>query len=255
MNLRFKVAYEGTRYSGWQRQGNTGNTIQAKLTEVLSRYFGIEVEIHASGRTDAGVHAAGQVFNVKLKEADPSRLSRYLKELNAYLPEDIRLLEITEAGPRFHSRLNSRWKTYRYLIYTGVSDPFDRRLSFFWEEALAVTPMQKAASLLTGTHDYLGFSSVKPGKRSTVRTVYEIAIDVSAPHPGQQRMELTFSGDGFLYHMVRYLAGTLIEAGQGRRSPESVKELLLSKDKDAASFLAPPEGLCLMDVHYEPWPE
>lgn len=251
MNIRFKVAYEGTRYSGWQRQGNTGNTIQAKLTETMSRYFDTNVEIHASGRTDAGVHAAGQVFNTHVDEAENGQLNRYLKELNGFLPEDIRLLEIAEAAPRFHSRLNSSWKTYRYLIYTGIQDPFVRRFSLFLDGPLSIAAMHEATKLLEGTHDFVGFSSVKPGKRSTTRTIYDIRLTADASHSGQQRIKLEYSGNGFLYHMVRYLTGSLIEVGQGVRDPASLTELLQSQTRDAARFLAPPEGLCLMAVGYE----
>ena len=250
MNLRFTVAYEGTHYSGWQRQGNTGNTVQAKLTEIFSRYFQTKVDIQASGRTDAGVHAAGQVCHVQLPEADPQALDRYLRELNGYLPADIRLLEFQEAATRFHSRLHAVSKTYRYVIYSGVQDPFERRHALFLDEALNVEAMRQAAQYLLGEHDFLGFSSVKPGKRSTVRTLTECSIIETWPYPQQQKLVLDWTGSGFLYHMVRYLTGTLIEVGQGRREPESVNDILASKDKDNATFLAPAAGLTLWQVDY-----
>lgn len=244
MNYKAVIQYEGTRYRGWQVQGNTEHTIQGKLEALLSRMDGAPVEVHGSGRTDAGVHAAGQVISFRCsQERSPEAVRSYM---NQYLPEDIAVLSVEAAAPRFHARLNAVRKTYVYRIWNQeTGNVFGRRFLTKVEEPLDVEAMRKAAALLCGTHDYRAFCSLKRFKKSTVRTVEEIRITQEGP-----KIEISFTGDGFLYHMVRILTGTLVEAGLGLRDAESVGEAFESRDRALAGRLMPPEGLMLMRVEY-----
>lgn len=246
-NYKMILQYEGTRYDGWQKQGNTERTIQGRLEAVLTRMVGTEVEVHGSGRTDAGVHAMGQVANVHLpKKFEPSAVMEYLNE---YLPEDIGILSVEYADGRFHSRLNATKKTYRYQIATHQKrDVFARRMQYHLGKELDLTAMRQAAELLCGTHDYRSFCGNKKMKKSTVRTIYAIWISQDV-QTGVITLDVT--GNGFLQHMIRILAGTLIEVGLGMRDASSMEEILAAKDRQAAGFTAPAEGLCLMEVCYD----
>lgn len=243
-NYKAVLQYEGTRYRGWQVQGNTDNTIQGKLETLLSRMEGEPVEVHGSGRTDAGVHAAGQVISFRSKcEKNASKIQEYM---NQYLPEDIAVLSVEEAAPRFHARLNAVRKTYAYRIWnSSIQNVFERKLMVQITEPLDVDAMRRAADLLCGTHDYRAFCSLKKFKKSTVRTVEEIRIEQTGA-----KIEIFYTGDGFLYHMVRILTGTLIEVGQGKRDPEEMTAILEGMDRSKAGYLVPPEGLMLMKVEY-----
>lgn len=244
MNYKLTIQYDGTRYDGWQRQGNTGNTIQGKLEGVLSRLAGQPVEIHGAGRTDAGVHALGQVASVSL----PGRLSpeEVRDYLNRYLPEDIAVTEVRQTEERFHARLSATGKVYRYVLRLGaVPDVFRRKYQYRVEEALDLAAMERAAALLTGTHDYRSFCSNRRFKKSTVRTVWSIHLERHG-----DTLSLTFHGDGFLYHMVRILTGTLLEVGLGLRAPEEMPDILAAHDRSAAGRTAPAQGLTLMSVEY-----
>lgn len=244
-NYKIILQYEGTRYDGWQKQGNTDNTIQGKLENILAKMTGREVEIHGSGRTDAGVHAMGQVANFHLEEdMEPEQVKAYL---NRYLPDDIAVLKAERAPERFHSRLNAVKKIYTYQIETGTKrDVFTRRIQYGFGRPLDVEAMKQAASMLCGTHDYKSFCGNRKMKKPSVRTVDTIHIRQDGSH-----VVLTFVGNGFLQNMVRIMTGTLIEVGQGKRSPQSMKEILAAKDRQAAGAMAPAEGLCLAGVLYE----
>lgn len=246
-NYKIILQYEGTRYNGWQKQGNTENTIQGKLEQVLARMTGQEIEVHGSGRTDAGVHALGQVANFHLtRERKPEVL---MAELNRYLPEDIAVLRTEQVPERFHSRLHALEKVYQYQIETGEKrDVFRRRMQYGLGEPLDIPAMQSAADLLCGTWDYKSFCGNPKMKKSTVRTVREITV---CQEPRESLVTLTFRGDGFLQYMVRILTGTLIEVGQGKRLPQEIPGILEAKDRSAAGFTAPAGGLCLMEVRYE----
>lgn len=244
MNYKAIIQYEGTRYRGWQTQGNTENTIQGKLETLLSRMEGEPVEVHGSGRTDAGVHAAGQVISFR---SSCSRNAAEIRDyMNQYLPEDIAVLSVEEAAPRFHARLNAVRKTYVYRIWNDpVTDVFGRKFQIQIAEPLNVEAMREAAGLLCGTHDYRAFCSLKRFKKSTVRTVEQIQIEQNGP-----KIEISFTGDGFLYHMVRILTGTLVEVGLGLRKAEEMPAILESQDRTLAGRLMPPEGLMLLKVEY-----
>lgn len=171
-NYKITVSYDGTRYNGWQRQGNTKNTIQEKFENVLSVMCGRNTEIFASGRTDAGVHAAGQVANFK---CDTEMTEREIMDyLNHYLPEDIAVLSVEMTDDRFHSRLNAISKTYEYALCSGKPDVFIRKYVCRVEKAPDIALMRSAAERLIGTHDFMGFSSVKKAKKSTIRTINSI---------------------------------------------------------------------------------
>ena len=244
MNYKLTIQYDGSRYDGWQRQGNTDNTIQGKIESVLSRLVGESVEIHGAGRTDAGVHAEGQVASVKL----PGKRSaaEVMDYLNQYLPEDIAVIAVEEADERFHARLTAVGKVYRYDIRLGSTpNVFRRKYQYRVEQPLDIAAMRQAAEHLTGTHDYRAFCSNKRYKKSTVRTVSAIDIQVDGAD-----MSITFRGDGFLYNMVRILTGTLLEVGLGERKAEEMSAILDSLDRTRAGKTAPAQGLTLVQVEY-----
>lgn len=244
MNYKLTIQYDGSRYDGWQKQGNTTNTIQGKLEGVLSRLVGGPVEVHGAGRTDAGVHALGQTASVKLPgNLPPEQVRDYL---NSYLPEDIAVIKVEQAEDRFHARLSAKGKVYRYDIRLGtVGDVFRRKYQYRVAEQLDVTAMRAAAEILTGTHDFRAFCSNKKYKKSTVRTVS--AVDI-AVHDAD--MSITFQGNGFLYNMVRIMTGTLLEVGLGLRRVEEMEEILASQDRTRAGKTAPAQGLTLVQVEY-----
>lgn len=243
-NIKLIIQYDGSRYNGWQKQGNTANTIQEKIEQVLERLTGKTVEVHGSGRTDAGVHATGQVANVHLEtELSADEIKEYL---NQYLPEDILVLAAEEVPQRFHSRLNAREKIYTYRVdMAAKSCVFERKYVFTLGESLEVDLMREAAEFLCGTHDFKSFCAGRTGKKTTVRTIYEIEINTSGTI-----VEMRFRGNGFLYNMVRILAGTLIEVGQRKREAQTMPQILQAKDRQKAGFTAPAKGLFLTEVFY-----
>ena len=247
-NFCLILAYDGSRYNGWQRQGNTADTIQEKLECILERLYGEPVELNGSGRTDAGVHALHQVANYRV----PRMISRYscpeiLRYFNRYLPQDIRVLSVTKADDRFHARLSAKGKRYEYRIDCGeIARVFERRYLTRIDEPLNLARMQEAAALLTGTHDFRSFCANKHMKKSTVRTICEISFDVQ-----DGILSIGYLGDGFLQHMVRILTGTLIEIGLGDRLSSQIPAILDGRDRSLAGFTAPPQGLFLTDVFYE----
>lgn len=243
-NFKLTIQYEGTRYQGWQKQVSTDNTIQGKLEAVLSKMAGADVEITGSGRTDAGVHAFCQVANVHLK-GDFS-CEYILEYVNRYLPEDIAVICVEEVNERFHARLHATEKTYLYrVLCSDIPHVFDRRYVHVLPEKLDVKAMKKAAAYLVGTHDFKSFCTKKKLKKSTVRTVYKIDITCEG-----DEVKFCYTGNGFLYHMVRIMTGTLLEVGRGVRSADSMPGILESKNREAAGELVPGKGLTLMEVKY-----
>lgn len=243
-NYKLIIAYDGTRYNGWQRQGNTTNTIQGKLNEIIGRYISEEVDVAGSGRTDKGVHAKMQVASFKCHKL--LNTDTFLNEINEFLPQDIRVLDVSEVSDRFHARLNAVSKTYEYTIDNGkVSDVFTRKYAYRIEEKLDIEQMKKAATLLLGTHDYKSFCGNKNFKKSSVRTVTEISI-----HYENGKVIISYTGDGFLQNMVRIMTGTLIEVGLGKRDYTDITKIIEAQNRETAGFMAPPEGLCLAKVMY-----
>ena len=242
-NLRLDICYDGTRYRGWQRLPGKDDTIQGKLETTLSRILGETIEISGSGRTDAGVHAKGQVANFHCESTLPA--GEILQELRRYLPEDIGIYSCKDVSPRFHARLNAKEKTYCYRIWhSDTPCVFDRRYVAEMREELDLDAMGRAAEMLEGEHDFSAFCGNAKMKKSTVRFIRSIDI-----RKDKNELQLYFTGNGFLHNMVRILVGTLIEVGRGEREPESIPALFGGKRAEAG-FLAPAKGLCLEEVQY-----
>ncbi len=243
-NYRLLIQYDGTRYNGWQKQKDTDNTIQSKLEAVLSRMEDCEVEVIGSGRTDAGVHARGQVAHMRLEtEKTPEEIRDHL---NGYLPDDIGVLSVEEASPRFHARYNAARKTYRYRISKDKAcHVFDRKFVAQDPGPLDLEAMKLATLSLIGEHDFKSFCGNPRMRKTTVRTIYSIQIEEK-----DDEIDLTFIGNGFLQYMVRILVGTLIEVGAGRRDPLSMPALLAARDRSMAGPTAPAKGLTLLKVEY-----
>jgi tRNA pseudouridine38-40 synthase len=243
--LKLIVQYDGTDYVGWQRQPN-GVSIQELIERAIEPIEGRPVTVVGAGRTDAGVHALGQVASVQLESAiDPASLAR---ALNATLPEDVRVASAEEAAPGFNARFSATGKVYVYRIWTGpFLPPFERR--YFWHvpAALDVERMREAARALVGTHDFSAFRAAGSDAATSERTIHDLRVEVE-----HERVTVTVAGDGFLRYMVRALAGTLVEVGQGRRPVEGVAVALASRDRSLAGPTAPARGLFLLRVLYEP---
>lgn len=242
-NLRLDICYDGTRYRGWQRLPGRDDTIQGKLETALSRILGEPIEISGSGRTDAGVHARGQVANFHCESTMPSE--EILEQLRRFLPEDIGIDSCRDVSPRFHARLNAREKTYCYRIWNSQRPcVFDRRFVAVMPQTLDLGAMEQAASYLVGQHDFSAFCGNVKMKKSTVRYIRKVSIERHG-----EEIHITVTGNGFLHNMVRILVGTLVEVGRGERSIDSI-EGLFGSQRSQAGFLAPPQGLCLMEVVY-----
>lgn len=243
-NIRIKITYEGTRYQGWQKQETSDNTIQGKFEKLLSRMCEEDITVQGSGRTDAGVHALGQIVNFHTScEMD---LQDMLQYMNQYLPEDIAVVEIAEVSERFHSRLNAKGKRYSYRVWnSSIPNVFWRRYAHTVEDKLDMEAMKVAASYLLGEHDFKAFTSTKKGKKSTVRRIDGIEITKDG-----DMITFTFIGNGFLYHMIRILVGTLLEVGRGQRSSDSIPAILASMNRENAGELVPGKGLVLEEVFY-----
>jgi tRNA pseudouridine38-40 synthase len=242
--LKLTLAYDGTRFVGWQRQAD-GESIQGLLEDALARFEGAPVTVHGAGRTDAGVHALGQVASASVTFTHPAET--VVRALNAQLPEEIRILDIADAAPGFHARFSARSKSYRYQIRAGtVGDPFTR--TFVWQlpEPLNVGAMTDAAAAVVGTHDFAAFQSVGSDVVSTTRTIVRSEI-----REVDQMFVYEVTADGFLRHMVRAIVGTLVEIGRGWRSVESMSQLIERGTRAQAGATAPPHGLFLVRVDYD----
>ena len=247
---RLLLCYDGTRYRGWQKQGNTPDTLQEKLETLLSRLLCESTEVQGCGRTDAGVHARRQTCSFHTEK--PLNTRETLAALRRYLPEDIAALSLTEADSRFHARLCAKEKTYVYRVrVSDTPDVFARKYVYHFPCEPDLSALRSAAEQLTGTHDFTAFTSdrrVRTGKKSGVRTVYEISAELAGEDLSELR--LTFRGDGFLYNEVRILAGTLLEVATGKRKAEELPMILSSKDREQAGPTLPPQGLTLWDQKY-----
>jgi tRNA pseudouridine38-40 synthase len=241
--LKLTIAYDGTRFVGWQRQSE-GESVQGLLEDALAKFEGAPVTVHGAGRTDAGVHALAQVASARVTcRHDVATLTR---ALNAHLPEDVRVVSVEEVAADFHARFSARRKTYRYRIRnTPTADPFDRHFVWHIPEPLDLAAMKEAAAAVVGTHDFAAFQSAGGDSNGTVRTVSRSEIGDTA---GLVTYEI--AGDGFLRHMVRALTGTLVDIGRGWRSPASMAPLLRGSSRSDAGPTAPPQGLFLVRVDY-----
>lgn len=242
-NYKLKISYDGTRYSGWERQPDR-ETIQGKIESVLSRMCDEDIEIIGAGRTDAGVHAKAMIANVHLD----TRLSEeeILDYLNRYLPDDIAITRVSLASDRFHARYNAKGKTYLYTVFNGKVKPvFNRKYYTYIEEPLDIEAMKKASEYLIGEHDFKSFCGNPKMKKSTVRRINSIDIKTSKGY-----IYIYYNGTGFLQYMVRIMTGTLIAVGSGEIDPSEVENILEARDRSVAPATAPAKGLCLEKVHY-----
>lgn len=243
-NYKFIVTYDGSKYSGWQRlQDNIEKSIQGKIEILLSKLLEEEIQIIGSGRTDAGVHALMQVCNFK---TDKVLGKDFIKDFNRYLPEDIKVIEFCEVDDRFHARYNAKKKVYMYRIDNSpYGNPFIRKFAYHVEKKLDIEKMKEVSKIFIGEHDFTSFSNSKSKKKSSVREIYNIEFKIT-----DDIIEIYFEAEGFLYNMVRMLAGAIIGAGLGQISGKEVEELLTEKTREKHRFTAPPHGLFLYNVEY-----
>lgn len=258
-NYKLIIRYDGTRYKGWEHQPGEEMTIQGKMetavmrmlnpsgdgSVILGSFEGRIPEIISAGRTDGGVHALAMCANMHL-ETDLS-IDRIRDDINRNLPDDICVISVEEAPDRFHARYNATGKTYRYTCYAGDLKPvFDRKYCYELGRLPDIAAMKKAAGFIIGEHDFKSFCGNLHMKKSCVRIVDKIDISYE-----DERLTFTYHGNGFLQYMVRIMTGTLLEVGLGKRTPESVKEVIECRDRSKAGFTAPARGLALVEVDYE----
>ncbi len=246
--LKLTVAYDGTHFSGWQWQP-TQRTPQGALEAAVLAITGETTRLRASGRTDAGVHALGQVVSWETETQLPTDV--LVRALNARLPHDVVVLEVSEAPTGFHAVINTISKRYRYMLYDHpVRDIFARH--YVWQvwQRLDATAMHQAAQRLRGEHDFKSFESSGSPRRSTVRTVYDITVERRTMDYGE-RIVVEVEANGFLYTMVRNIVGSLVEVGRGNRDANWLSEVLERRDRRAAGATAPPQGLYLLQVHLD----
>jgi tRNA pseudouridine38-40 synthase len=243
-SFRITIAYDGTPFVGWQRQAN-GTSIQGLVEDALRELDGDAVAVAGAGRTDAGVHALGQVAGFTLRRSTTADV--VIRSLNARLPPEVRVLAAEEVPPSFHARFDAASKTYRYRFSTAdVLSPFERAYAWHVPGALAIDAMAEAARLVEGHHDFAAFQTTGGVPGSTDRI-----ISTSTVVPGADGLVLyEVTGDGFLRHMVRAIAGTLVDIGRGRRGPEWMRDVIASRDRSQAGKTAPAHGLFLVSVGY-----
>lgn len=249
-NIKLTIEYDGTNYKGWQIQQKrpeeigTEKTIQGVIERVLGGILQDEIRLIGSGRTDAGVHALGQVANFKTKSKMPMAVMQ--RALNALLPKDIVIIDIEEAKPDFNSRFDARSKTYRYQILNrDYSSAFDRLYQYYVPYKLDVRLMQREARALVGRRDFKSFQASDKKERMSIRNMRRASVRKDGP-----LINIDLEANGFLYNMVRNIVGTLIEIGRGKFPPGSMKKILRAKDRTLAGPTAPAKGLSLVRVRY-----
>jgi tRNA pseudouridine38-40 synthase len=252
--LKLTLAYDGTEFSGWQRQASE-RTVQAVVEDTLAPIEKRAVVLTGAGRTDAGVHAAAQVASVTLESVIPAE--ELHRALNATLPGDVRIIAVEEAPPGFNARHDARLKTYHYSIWNGVSlPPSLRRYALHVPQHLAIDAMNDAAAVLVGEHDFASFQASGGDVKTTVRRVLgsvvrEVDLSAFAAFaPGDRLLRYEIAGTGFLRHMVRNLAGTLIEFGWRGKGAADMRPVVAARDRSRASATAPAHGLTLWKVEY-----
>ncbi|MDR3270255.1 MAG: tRNA pseudouridine(38-40) synthase TruA [Peptococcaceae bacterium] len=246
-NIRLTLAYDGTAYHGFQRQAaEHGRTVQGTLEDTWRRLVGEEIKISTAGRTDAGVHACGQVINFRSSMRIP--WDKLPKAFNSLLPRDIRIVAAMEAEPDFDARRSARWKRYDYCIDNqSIPDVLRRLYACHYPVPLQLDRMRQAAQALEGRHDFRAFAAAGGSSKTFTRTLHACRVERQA-----QQIRITCIGDGFLYNMVRIIAGTLLYAGAGKLAPQDIPHILVSGKRVRAGKTMPPHGLRLTYVHYGP---
>ncbi|AEF93149.1 tRNA pseudouridine synthase A [Desulfotomaculum nigrificans CO-1-SRB] len=245
-NIKLTVAYDGTNYHGFQEQRGTGlATVQEVLEAALSKVANETVQVIGAGRTDAGVHARGQVVNFRSTNW-PVPTEKIHLAVNSLLPDDIAVIKAEEVPLDFHARFSATAKTYRYSIYNHrVMSPLHRLYAYHEPRPLDIEAMRQAAQYLLGTHDFKSFQAQGTPVKDTVRTIYRAEL-VSEP----PLIHLYLRGNGFLYNMVRIITGTLLDVGKGKKFPPEMKSIIEARNRTRAGTTVPPHGLCLMEVEY-----
>ena len=244
-NIKLTIEYDGKEFNGWQKQPNKLN-IQGTIEQAIKTITGEEIELNASGRTDAGVHALGQVANFKINSNIP--IEKIAIAINSNLKKSIRILQAEEVEERFHSRLSCKKKTYRYVINNSdIPSAIYRNLETHIPIKLNVEEMQKAIKFFEGEHDFKAFKSSGTSSKSSVRTIYKAEVK-QMPN---DKIWIELTGNGFLYNMVRIIAGTLVEVGLGKIKANEINDIMESKRRENAGKTLPPQGLYLVNVEYE----
>lgn len=244
MNYKLTISYDGSRYKGWQRLGDTDMTVQRKIENVLFEMFSETVEINGASRTDAGVHAIAQIANFKVEEdVAPKELKEYLYR---FLPDDIVVTGVKKMDDKFHARLNAIEKTYVYKIYNDYyHNPFLRKQALHVQEHLDLEAMKKAAKYFIGEYDFTAFTTAKSKKKSQVRKIDSIEF-LKQGH----EIDIVITGNGFLHNMARKVIGTILEVGLGNFKATSVPGIISDKDRSKTGTMAPARGLYLQKVKY-----
>ena len=243
-NIKLVIEYDGKDFNGWQKQPNKLN-IQGEIENVIANITKEEVELIASGRTDAGVHALGQVANFKTNSQIP--IEKFPIAINSQIKNSIRIKSAEEVDERFHSRFNCKRKTYRYVIDNSkYGSAIYRNLSYHVSTKLNVDEMKKAIKYFEGEHDFKAFKSSGTSSKSSVRTIYKAIIKEK-----DENIIIELTGNGFLYNMVRIIVGTLVEVGLGKIDSKEIPDIIESKDRQRAGKTLPPQGLFLLEVEYD----
>ena len=248
MRYVLKICYDGTEYAGWQRQKNA-TSVQECLENAVKDALGVDVRVTASGRTDAGVHAFGQVchFDCEGVSVPPEKMPDCL---NKFLPADVRVLGGWEGVDGFDANRTAKRKTYCYSLYESKREiPLKERYAVRVEKLGELALLQKYAKLFEGEHDFKAFCASGSSVKTTVRTVYEVRVEESESF-GSRDVKIYVTGNGFLYNMVRIIVGTLLEIGMGEKKPSDVPAMLAGKDRRTTGYTVPPSGLMLMEVEY-----
>ena len=243
-NIKLTIEYDGKEFNGWQKQPDKLN-IQGTIEQAINMITGEEVTLNASGRTDAKVHALGQVANFKTNSKIP--IDKFAIAINTKLKRSIRIIKAEEVDERFHSRLTCKKKTYRYIINNSeYGTAIYRNLETNISNKLDEEKMNEASKYFIGEHDFKAFKASGTSSKSSVRTIYDAKVIRK-----DERIIIEITGNGFLYNMVRIISGTLVEVGEGKRKPEDIKEIIESKKRENAGKTLPPQGLYLVSVEYD----
>ena len=242
-NIKLMIEYDGKEFNGWQKQPNKLN-IQGEIERAIEAITGEKVELNASGRTDAGVHALGQVANFKTESKIP--IEKIAIAINSQVKNSIRIVKAEEVESDFHSRYNCKEKTYRYIINnSNYGSSVYRNLEYHIPVKLDICKMKQAIKYFEGEHDFKGFKSSGTSSKSSVRNIYKAVLKEEG-----ERIVIELTGNGFLYNMVRIIVGTLVDVGLGKIAAADIPEIIKSQDRTKAGKTLPPQGLYLLEVKY-----